>query len=91
MDALEILYIALAISGLLLILLLCVAVIQGILLLRDVRTVTGRVAKITEKVDNLISKPFMIFKDILQVIIPFIQKAKDRFQKKTKRPKGKES
>lgn len=84
MEALEILYLTLAVCIGLLTIFLSFTLIYLMFILRDISKIADKVKDISEKVDTYITKPILMTKGIIEFITPFIQSAESVVKKKKK-------
>lgn len=81
MEAIDILYLTLAVCTAVLTIFVSVTLIYLMFILRDVTKVTDDVREIVDKVNTYIAKPLLMTKSIIEFVGPFIQTAEEKVKK----------
>lgn len=81
MEAIDILYLTLAVCAAVLTIFVSVTLIYMMFILRDVTRVTDDVRVIVDKVNTYITKPLLMTKSIIDFVGPFIQNAEQVVKK----------
>lgn len=84
MEALDILYLTLAVAIALLTIFLSVTLIYLMFILRDVTKIADSVKETVDKINTYIAKPILLTKSIIDFISPFIRTAEDKISRKRK-------
>lgn len=88
-TSIDILYLALSVSAIILTLLLSVALIRIIKLLWNIENISKSVASLLDLANNFIIKPVQIFSIILEYLWVFLNKWEEVISNKKKGGKGK--
>ncbi len=75
MEALDVLYLTLAVCIGLLTIFMSFTLIYLMFILRDFSKISDKVKEIAEKIDRTIMKPILLTKTIVEFVSPFIQSA----------------
>lgn len=85
MEAIEILYLSLAVCAGVLTVFISVTLLYMMFILRDVTKILDRAREVMDKVDRTITKPLLMTKAVIDFLSPFIQQAEDRVKSKKKK------
>jgi regulator of protease activity HflC (stomatin/prohibitin superfamily) len=85
LQSIDILYLCLSVSVMVMTILLAIVLVRLMSLLRDVNEVSRKMREITEKVDTFITTPILLSKRVFEFLHPFIEKAEDHFKSSRKK------
>ncbi len=79
LQSLDLLYLCLSVSVLLITILVSIVLVRLMSLLKDVNEVSRKMREITEKVDTFITSPILFSKRVFEFLHPFVEKASEHF------------